>query len=194
MPLSNYHQSYADQSTDRIDHKLEVKKQELAKIFQEIAPTLTSAPLRIAILGCGDKRFVSGHKRIFEELLHTTVDLTTFDISTDHLAGEAGVIKHDCTLPLPLAPFDITYAHVLLKFIPPENQFALIKNSFDALNKGGTAIHVLDKAEIDNPEVHVDGDLWSVPLSAYKQQLSSGGIEFKEIPLEYGVAIVLVKK
>lgn len=194
MTPSDYHKSYSDQSTETTNHKLEVKQQELKKIFEEISPSPSNNPVRVAVLGCGDKRFVDGHKRIFEELLQRSVELTTFDITTNHLEGKENVVKHDCTLPLPSGPFDITYAHVLLKFIQPDKQFALIQNSFDALNSGGIAIHILDSEEIDNPEIHVEGDLWSVPLSSYKEQLRSANIVLNEVPLEYGLALVLVKK
>ena len=117
MTLSIYHQKYVEQNDDEIQHKADAKEQELASIFQEVSLNTDSDPVRLAVLGCGDKRFVAHHKRIFENVLKRNVEVTTFDITIDHLAGESNVFQHDCTLPLRNPPYDITYAHVLLKFI-----------------------------------------------------------------------------
>jgi SAM-dependent methyltransferase len=194
MTLSTYHQKYKKQSDEEIHRKADTKEQELASIFQEVSLNTESDPVRLAVLGCGDRRLVAHHKRIFENVLKKNVEVTTFDITIDHLAGESNVFQHDCTLPLPNAPYDITYAHVLLKFIETEKQFDLLKNSFDTLKPGGVAIHVFDKEEIEAKGPKLPSDLWAVPLDKWKQKLMELGIEYKEIPVKYGLALVLLKK
>lgn len=194
MPLSAYHQKYVDQSDDEIQRKADAKEQEIASIFLEVSLSADSDPVRLAVLGCGDKRFVAHHKRIFENVLKRNMEVTTFDITIDHLAGESNVFQQDCTLPLSNPPYDIIYAHVLLKFIETEKQFDLLKNSFDALKPGGVAIHVLDKEEINAIGPKLPDGLWTVPLMQYKKQLTDLGIEIKEIPLKYGVALVFSRK
>ena len=194
MTLSAYHQKYTDQPDEELKRRADAKEQELTSIFQEVSLSTDSDPVKLAVLGCGDKRFVTHHKRIFETVLKRNVEVTTFDISIDHLAGESNVFQHDCTLPLPNPPYDITFAHVLLKFIETEKQFDLLKNSFDALKSGGVAIHVFDEEEIKATSPKLTDDLWSVPLEKWKQKLTELGIEYKEIPLKYGPALVLLRK
>ena len=83
---------------------------------------------------------------------------------------------------------------MLLKFIETEKQFNLIKNSFDALKPGGIAIHVFDWEEIRVTSQKLPDDLWTVPLEQYKKILSGFKIEYKEIALKYGPALVLLRK
>ena len=194
MALSAYHQKYANYSDDEIKKRTDAKEQELVAIFQEVQLNTDSDPVRLAVLGCGDKRFVAHHKRIFELVLKRNVEVTTFDITIDHLAGESNVFQHDCTLSLPNPPYDITYAHVLLKFIEAEKQFDLLKNSFDALKPGGIAIHVLDKEDYETTSPKLPDGLWTVPLEKWKEELTTLGIEYKEIPVKYGLALVLLRK
>lgn len=184
MSLSHYHQQFKEQSDERIQHKLEIKEQELLTIWKEISRNFDTDPVRIAVLGCGDARFVKGHTRIFEKLLSGSVELTTFDISIEHLEGEERIIQHDCSNALPNAPFSIVYSHALLKFIEPDKQFRVLKHSFNALSKGGVAIHVLDQDEIDQKTVDLD---------VYRKQLQIDEVVFQEISLEYGSALVLLK-
>jgi len=194
MTLSAYHQKYSNQPDEELKRRADAKEQELASIFQKISLNTNSNPVKLAVLGCGDKRFIAHHKRIFENVLKRNVDVTTFDITIDHLAGESNIFQHDCTLPLPNPPYDITYAHVLLKFIETEKQFDLIKNSFDALKTGGIAIHVFDEEEVKASSPKLFDNLWAVPLEKWKQKLTGLDIEYKEIPLKYGPALVLLRK
>ncbi len=193
MPLSVYHQKYLDQSEEEIQRKADAKEQELSTIFQEISLNTDSDPLRVAVLGCGDKRLVAHHKKVFENVLKRAVEITTFDITIDHLAGENNVFQHDCTLALPNPSYDITYAHVLLKFIEPTKQFALLENSYNALKSGGVAIHIFDQEEIDSGEEQLPGGLWAVPLAQWKEKLNDLGIKYKEVSLKYGPALLLMK-
>lgn len=192
MTLSNYHQKYTNLPDEEIAKRADEKKIELLEIFKKFSLS-TDTPARVAVLGCGDKRFVKHHKDIFENLLHKQVELTTFDISIEHLAGEENVIQHDCTFPIPKSPYDVTFAHVLLKFIETEKQWDLIKNSIDALKNGGLAIHVLDTEDYETKETLLPNGQFVVPLERWKQEIEKFGLECKEIPIKYGVILVIQK-
>lgn len=192
MNLSSYHQKYTNKNDEEIQKRADVKERELVEIFKNISLN-NNVPVRLAVLGCGDKRFIGHHKRIFEKVLRNDVDVTTFDITIDHLKDAPNVLQHDCTKPLPNPPYDITYGHVLLKFIQTDKQFNVLRNSFDALNSGGIAIHLFDFEEIKSKSSRLEDALWSVPLDRWKKELSKIKIQYKEIPIEYGLALVLLK-
>lgn len=186
--LSHYHQEYAALPDAEIAARAKEKGEELETIFAGARPETGSDPLRIAVLGCGDRRLIAYHKTLFGRILGKAVDLVTFDIVTDHLEGGYNVIQHDCTEPLPKGPFDVTYAHVLLKFIDTERQWDVIRNSYEALKPGGMAIHVLDKGDYAS-----GGRPAPVPLDRWKQKLSEEKIRHCEVPVRYGLAFVLRK-
>lgn len=194
MPLSQYHQKYTHQSDAEIENRANEKKLELSEIFVQTKLETTSDPVRIAVVGCGDKRFIQHHKEIFESFLQRAVEMTTFDIVINHLEGEESVIQHDCTLPLPNGPFDITYAHVLLRFIETEKQWDLIKNSVDVLKVGGLAIHLLDTEDYETKEIKLSNGLFSVPLDRWKAKLTELGIVYKEVSVKFGLALVILKR
>jgi hypothetical protein len=194
MVLSPYHQKYADQSDAEIQNKANEKREELSLIFENVQLKTTGKAARIAVIGCGDKRFINHHREIFESFIKKPVEIITFDITIDHLAGEENIVQHDCTLPLPDGPFDVTYAHILLRFIETEKQWDLIKNSYDALEPGGLAIHVLDKEDYETEELKLLNGLFSVPLDKWRAKLDELGIEYKNIPVKYGLALVIIKK
>lgn len=194
MTLSLYHQKYADQSDEEIQNKANEKREELSLIFENVQLKTTGKTARIAVIGCGDKRFINHHREIFESFIKKPVEIITFDITIDHLAGEENIVQHDCTLPLPDGPFDVTYAHILLRFIETEKQWDLIKNSYDALEPGGLAIHVLDKEDYETEELKLLNGLFSVPLDKWRAKLDELGIEYKNIPVKYGLALVIIKK
>ena len=193
MALSDYHQQFTIKSDEDIQRRIDAKEQELVQIFESVQLSTDSETVRVAVLGCADKRLIQGHKRIFEKVLNKKVELTTFDLSVEHMLGEENIVQQDCTLPLPNTPYDITYAHVLLKFIPTEKQFDLIKNSFVALNSCGIAIHVLDKVDYETTGPKLPDGYFAVPLADYKLELTNLGIDFKEVNVKYGVALVLLK-
>lgn len=184
MTLSNYHQEYASKFDEEIALRASVKKSELKQIFSSVHLKTDSEKLRIAVMGCGDKRFVKYHRDCFAELLGKPVELTTFDITTDHLAGEDNIIQHDCTAPLPNPYYDITFAHVLLKFITNEKQWDVILNSYNALKPGGMAIHVLDEEDYSGKDL--GEGLFNVPLKQLREHLKQSGIKFTEIELLTG--------
>lgn len=181
MSLSKYHQNYATRSDEELAHRAKVKKEELKKIFEAVNYKIGSSPVRVAVLGCADRRFVAYHKEIFESLLSAPVELTTFDITVEHLKGEKGVIQHDCTLPLPNPPYDITFAHVLLKFIETEKQWDVLKNSYTTLRSSGLAIHVFDEEDVTTATPRQADGYYAVPLERWKKKLAEEGIEYKEL-------------
>jgi hypothetical protein len=184
MDLSAYHKKYAARSDDVIRQHAAVKEMELSRIFKETGYKTNVRQARVAILGSGDKRFVRYHKSMLQSLLRREVQLLTFDISVDHLAGAEGVLQHDVTIPLPNAPYDIAYSHVLLKFIHTDRQWLALKNSYDALREPGMAIHVLSKEEIEAGAGELPEGFFGVPLDRWKKQLKKEKIKFKEIPLK----------
>jgi len=194
VALSNYHQKYANLPDEEIQNRANEKKQELSLILDQTPLRTADETVKVAVLGCGDKRFIEHHKEIFETLLGKPAEIVTFDITTDHLKGGENVIQHDCTLPLPNGPFDITYAHVLLKFIETEKQWDLIKNSYESLKPGGLAIHVVDREDYETKEPLLPNGQFSVPLERWKSQLTELNIQYKEIPVRYGLALVILKR
>jgi hypothetical protein len=193
MSLSSYHQQYAQTSDEEIERKIWEKEQELTMVFGQVSFQQSSNIVRVAVLGCGDKRFVKAHKLLFERFVQRLVALTTFDITIDHLVGEENIVAHDCTLPLPSAPYDICFSHVLLKFIAREKQWDVLKNSYDALAEGGLAIHILNREELEEEgEVFGDG-FFTVPLGELRDRLTKEGILHTEVRVKHGVALVLMK-
>lgn len=193
MPLSAYHQKYRSYSDEEIKQRVDEKRQELETIFRKVQLAPTDAHVKITVLGCGDKRFIKYHQEIFASLIKRQVEIITFDITIDHLAGEKNVIKHDCTWPLPNGPFDITYAHILLKFINTAKQWDLLYNSYQALKPRGLAIHILDKEDYQTRSDKTSNELFLVPLDKWKIQLSQLGVSYFEVFVKYGLALVMVK-
>lgn len=191
--MDSYHLKYINQSNKEIEKRINEKKEELLTIFQQIHLDSNIITVKLAVLGCGDVRFVDGHKKIFDEVLNKEIKLTTFDITIEHLQTENNVVKHDCTLPLPNSPYTITYAHVLLKFIEIEKQWDVIINSYEALENGGIAIHIMDKEDYETKDLHLPDGYFSVPLKKWTEKITKIGIKFKEIPIKYGIALVLLK-
>ena len=180
MTLSPYHEKYAKKNDGDIAGRAEVKREELKKIFVAVGFVPTGEPVRVAVLGCGERRFIGHHRRIFGDLLGLAVDLTTFDVAVEHLAGETGVIAHDITVPLPGGPYDIAYGHVVLKFIPTDRQWDVIKNAYDALRPGGIAIHVCDEEELQATTSTLSDGLFAVPIVRWKEALVAAGMHFAE--------------
>mgnify|MGYP000368556873 CR=1 FL=1 len=191
--ISEYHKQFSLKSDADIQLRVNEKKRELEKIFKSVQLFSDKKIVRVAVLGCADERLIRAHKYIFEKILNQKVELTTFDLSIEHLLGENNVIQHDCTLPLPSSPYDITYGHVLLKFIPTKKQFDLILNSYAALSPGGIAIHVLDKMDYETIGLRLPDGYFTVPLDKYMSELASIGLKYIVVPVKYGIALVLRK-
>jgi hypothetical protein len=181
MAISEYHQKRINKPDEAILRRLLVKELELEKILSEVNYIPTADMIRVAILGCADKRFVKLYKSMFEKFLRKTIEVTTFDITIEHLAGEDRVIQHDITKPLPNGPYDITFGHLVLRFIEADKQFSVIKNSHEALQSPGLGIFIYDKEDISTQTVKRTDGYWSIPLEEYKQKLSDEDINFKDI-------------
>ena len=168
MPLSFYHQEQTHLSDDDIKKRVIAKQDELHTIFSHVSLKTGSIVVRVAVLGCADKRLIPLHKRIFRTIVGKPVEVTTFDIAIEHLAGEERVVEHDCTQALPNGLFDIIYTHVLLRFIETEKQWDVIENSYTALKAGGLALHILDREDYETQAEKLGGGYWAVPLSRWK--------------------------
>jgi len=181
MAISSYHKKHINRSDEETNRRIFVKELELKKILSETNYKPGFDDIRIAVLGCADKRFVKLHKNIFEKLFEKNVELITFDITVEHLEGEENIIQHDVTTPIPNSPFDITFGHVLLKFIKTEKQWDVIKNAYEALRSPGLGIFVVDLEDIttENP-IQADG-YYSVPIERLKQKLTEENIKFKDL-------------
>lgn len=191
MELSAYHSKYASLPNEEVQKRIQEKRAELDAIFAVVRPEVSSTESNVAVLGCGDRRFVSAHRAMFSEFLRTPVVLTTFDITVNHLLGEEGVVQHDCTLQLPGGPYVVTYGHVLLKFIQTEKQWEVIRNSVNALQSGGVAIHVLDSEEVASTSPLLPNGQFAVPLSRWETELDMLGCQHWIIAVQYGVALVV---
>lgn len=197
MTISSYHQKYSSHSDAEIAARAQEKFNELQTVLEVIPLNSKSDLVEIAVLGCGDKRYVQHHKNIFESLLNKPTNIITFDIVTEHLKGEKNIVQHDVTHPLPSGPYDLVFSHILLKFIKTELQLDVLINSFEALNEGGLAIHILNKEDYQNTEKKLSDGLYSVPLNMWKERLESDLVELKcvqEVDLKYGKAFVLEKQ
>jgi hypothetical protein len=181
MTLSPYHQNYLSRSDEELARRADVKEMELVKIFAASPFALVLDPVRVAVLGCADHRMVSAHKRIFEKVLGKKVKLTTFDVTTEHLAGEEGVLQHDLTTPFPDALYDIAFGHVVLKFIETERQWDVLKNSYDAIGSGGMVIHVFDLEEVEATTERISQGCYAVPLERWKKSLDDAGINYQDV-------------
>ncbi len=192
--LSKYHQQYAAYPDEEIARRIKAKHHELDVIFSHIPkPPQHPGVCRVAVLGCGDRRYVALHKHMFEAVLSSPVELITFDSTIEHLQGAPGVVQHDCTQPLPGAPYDITYAHVLLKFIPTEQQGDLLMHAYDALMPGGVAIVLTDRDDV-HPD-SLPSYQYRTPLNRWREMLQKRGIVLHEweVPHE-GLAWAMCKE
>jgi hypothetical protein len=192
--LSQYHNKYANQPDAELQRRIDAKERELIAIKAAgVAPQAGNGVLKVGVMGCGDKRFVEGHRQIFASVFGRPVQVITMDISIEHLDGEANIIKHDITEPLPEGPYDVTYAHVVLKFIDESKQGAAVENSYSALTPGGVAIHVLDTEDYADHEKVTASGYHPVDLETIKHKLDEMNIKYREVPIEYGLALVLLK-
>jgi hypothetical protein len=183
--LSDYHQKYAGMFDAEIVHRAQVKDQQIRQVFVTIGMPQFAAPtVRIAVLGCADKRFIELHRRLFESLLGKPVAVTTIDITVEHLVGAAGgIVQHDATLPLPLGPYDLIYADVLVRFVPSDKQYAILQNAYDALDSNGIALMVFAHEDYDPPPAYQPlAGTHRVDMNALQLELAKRKIQFMEVP------------
>lgn len=190
MALSDYHLKYTKEPPERTDSRLRAKQHELIQVLSSLNKDFSQEPVKIAVLGCADKREVIGHIMVFEEALQKTVDITTFDITTEHLVGEKNVVQHDCTEPIPDAPYDITYAHILLKFMPPEEQWKVLLNSYNALKPGGISFHFMNTDGKTEPTRMLEEGYWQIPLDDFEKRLDEIHVKHERIPVKTGETLL----
>ncbi len=105
-------------------------------------------PVRIAVLGASDKRYLPIHEQIFRHLLQRDVHVTTLDIDIEHLARQQGTVEHDVTQSFPMSPYNVVFSHELMKFLTAEEQLQAMKNSYAALADNGLAMHIMHAPSI----------------------------------------------
>lgn len=186
MAFSDYHQKYLKELPENIDSRLRAKQHELIQVVEKADIAFPNDLLRVAVLGCADKRLVKAHKTIFEEVFQRHVDILTFDISIDHLQGEEQVYEHDCREPLPYTPYNVTYSHTLLRFMEPEEQWKVLSNSYNALKDGGVAFHFMSKDGRTEPTKMMQEGFWQIPLDTFELKLQAEGIKSLRIPVMTG--------
>lgn len=188
--ISEYHAKYQSKSDDEIVKRAREKFNELARVFSAAPLDTQSNPVEIAVMGCGDKRFIAHHKDMFARILARDVRVTTFDIEVNHLAGEENVVEHDCSTPLPGGPYDITFGHVVLPFLEPGKQLGMISAGYNALKPGGIQSQVLDPMNYDEESETLPG-LHKVDLKKLKDKVEELGGRVIEVGLDIGIAIVV---
>lgn len=191
MNWNKYYQEYSQKSDREIFQKLQVKEEELRKIFKQIKSNFNDDEIKVAILGCADVRMIKGHKDIFKKLFNKKVELITFDIDVDHLLGDENVVKHDCSKLLPNLPYDIVYSHVLLKFLNEDKQWQVIMSSFESLKRGGCALHLIDKEDYFSADLVREN--FFVPIDKWENNLRNLKIRYKKIMIKYGLALIIFK-
>jgi SAM-dependent methyltransferase len=185
MGISDYHRRQSDLSDTEVQRRGIAKINELETIFQFVSkPKIAGDALRVAVLGCADARYIPIHQQLFKEIFQASIEMVTFDITVEHLNNGRGVIKHDCTLPLPKTPFDVIFAHVLLKFLSAEGQTSLLQNAWDALRSGGVAIIINDAEDLQSR---------AVDARRLRNEMNEKGIPYTEVKVPYGMAWVLTK-
>lgn len=146
--LSLHYKEYGSQPDSWVNNMAVTKRSIVAHILSETSLAMQHIPVRVVVLGASDKRYVPIHKKIFEELLGSEVDMKTLDLDTHHLDGTEGVIEHDVTKPFPKVPYDIVFSHELMKFLSADEQKHVVINSYNALREGGLAMHIMHEPSI----------------------------------------------
>jgi hypothetical protein len=145
---------------------------------------MTKEQLMIAVVGVPDRRMISSYAAAFERLLEKPSAIVVFDKITDHLMGMPTVVKHDAVEPFPIKPFNIVYSHDLLRFIKRENQIKVLINSYDSLDQGGLAVHILDEETYATNEERLPDMWYSVNLQDIRKRLSESNIPLIEVDID----------
>lgn len=147
--LEAHYAEYAGQPDSWVRNMEGTKKSIFMHVLESMGFSITSDTVKVAILGASDERYIPIHQRILEEVLGKTVQMTTLDIDIKHLGNGKGVVQHDVTQPFPNTPYDIVLSHALMKFLSPDEQFQVIKNSYDALSENGLTMHIMHPPELE---------------------------------------------
>lgn len=142
--LQAHYKEYASQPNEWVEN-MEITKKSIVKyVIKAMKFKTITESVKVVVLGTSDRRYIPIHKRIFEEILKKSIQMTTFDIDVNHLGGKSrSVVKHDVTKAFPDTPYDIIFSHELMKFLTPEEQIRAMKNSYYALSNHGLAMHIM---------------------------------------------------
>jgi hypothetical protein len=175
---------YATRTDEEMLVRARLKELELSDVFEKIPHVFSKENIMVAVLGCPEQRMISSYASMFEKVLKKPCSLVILDKHTEHLRGISTIIKHDVRNPLPYAPFDLIFSHVLLKFIPHEYQTIVLKNSYYALASNGIAIHIVNESDIGKERVRLKDGWYSVPYENIKQDLREQNIPFEECSVD----------
>lgn len=178
--LEEHYKEYANQPDSWVSNMKKVKKEIIENIFKNIKSTPKTNSIKVAVLGASDKRYIKIHKDLFTEITKKDIQMTTFDIDTKHLEGEEGIIYHDITKPFPQSNFDIIFSHALLKFIEPEKQAEVIRNSYNSLNKQGFTMHILHSPELKETK-ELRAWQYKVDINSIIEKLKKDNINCRKI-------------
>lgn len=154
MPLSketlaSHYAEYASQPDEWVNNMERTKRSIVEQVLSATNFEAGGESVKVVVLGASDKRYIPIHQRVFRGAVKHAIDMKTFDIDTEHLGGESITeVTHDVTQPFPDAPYAIVFSHELMKFLTPEEQLATIKQSYQALDKNGLAMHILHEPSI----------------------------------------------
>lgn len=163
--LLRHYAEYAGQPDSWVSNMAVTKESIVGHVLAAARFMLPTSPVRVAVLGASDPRYITLHKQIFEKLTGKNVQMNTLDIDTEHLKGGEGALLHDVTVtPFPGSPYSIVFSHELMKFLTAEEQIKTLCNSYTALDSGGIAMHIMHEpsikgtAELRSWQFRVDPD------------------------------------
>lgn len=173
--LQAHYKEYENQSDEWVGNMEITKKSIIKYILNTIKFRTSTEPIKVTILGASDKRYLSIHKKIFEEILKKKIQIITFDFEVNHLGGGSkNVICQDLTKTFSNSPHDIIFSHELMKFLTPGNQIKMIKNSYNALSNNGLAMHIIHTPSIKGTAEFRDWQYRVNPDSLIKQLKKNG--------------------
>lgn len=200
--LEAHYAEYGNQPDSWVANMEKTKKSIIERVLTEASFHPATDEIEIAVLGASDKRYLAIHEHIFRELLGKNVSVVTLDCDTKHLGAPPNTIQCDVTQPLPGGPYDIVMSHALMKFLTPPEQFAVIKNSYEALKSSGVAMHIMHPPELEGTTELRDWQ-YRVNLDDIINKLNEEQIPTKVVTFEsdssvdwlrYTTALILQKK
>lgn len=136
---SPYHARIAADPDKVVAQDFAQKRGEIQKVLPKIRPA--KGNINIAVLGCADGRYVEHYTDFFEDIFGIPCQVDIYELTTVHLPKAANIFQFDCTEQLP-KKYDFIYSHLLLNFMPAEQQVELITNSYKSLKSNGSVLHV----------------------------------------------------
>lgn len=137
--FSPYHALFASDDDVYIDDDFQRKCTELQKLKSKLI--FKHEPIRIAVLGCADARYIPYYEKTFPAFFGKKIHLDIYDTVTAHLPEQDNVIAHDCTKTLPQT-YDFVYSHILLNFLDAAAQAELLKSAESSLTPRGKVLHI----------------------------------------------------